>query len=95
MPKSTNQKRVIYRYRGDVQGVGFRVNAIQQARGLAIAGFVRNEPNGDVTMDVQGPPADVAELAKRVESSMSRKINEQLEDERDPLPDREKFRITY
>lgn len=95
MPKTTNEKRVIYRYHGDVQGVGFRVNAIQQARGLAIVGFVRNEPNGDVTMDVQGPSGDVAELAKRVGSSMSRKISETLMDERDPLPDRDKFRITY
>lgn len=95
MPAKTNEKRVIYRYRGDVQGVGFRVNAIQQARGLAIVGFVRNESNGDVTMDVQGPPDDVNELAKRVGSSMSRKINDTLVDERDPLPDRDHFRIAY
>ena len=95
MPKTQKEKRVIYRYRGDVQGVGFRVNAVQQARGLAIVGFVRNEPNGDVTMDVQGPAGDVAELAKRVGSSMSRKISETLIDERDPLPDRNRFQIAY
>ncbi|EMI52616.1 acylphosphatase [Rhodopirellula sallentina] len=87
--------RKIFRYRGDVQGVGFRVNAIQQAKGLAIAGFVRNEPDGDVTMDVQGSAADVKELEKRVASSMERKINETLVDVRDPLPDRTGFKIRH
>ncbi|MCM2369750.1 acylphosphatase [Aporhodopirellula aestuarii] len=88
-------QRKVFRYRGDVQGVGFRVNAIQQARGLTIAGFVRNEPDGDVTMDVQGDAADLRELAKRVESSMKYKINETLVDTRDPLPDRTGFKIKY
>ncbi|MFG0289456.1 MAG: acylphosphatase [Rhodopirellula sp. JB044] len=87
--------RKIFRFRGDVQGVGFRVNAIQQAKGLAIAGFVRNEPDGDVTMDVQGSPADVKELEKRVASSMEHKINETLVDVRDPLPDRTGFKIRH
>lgn len=88
-------ERKIFRYRGDVQGVGFRVNAIQQARGLEIAGFVKNEPDGDVTMDVQGPRASVKELERRVASSMKFKINETLIDCRDPMPDRTGFKITY
>ncbi|MBB3208972.1 acylphosphatase [Rhodopirellula rubra] len=88
-------QRKIFRYRGDVQGVGFRVNAIEQARGLKIAGYVRNEPNGDVTMDVQGTAEDVRELEKRVASSMEYRINELLVDVRDPLSDRKGFRIRY
>jgi acylphosphatase len=95
MAKPQHTKRVIYRYVGDVQGIGFRANAIHQARGLAIVGFVRNEANGDVTMDIQGPAGDVDELARRVGSSMNRKINETLIDEREPLPTRDQFRIQY
>ncbi|SMP50925.1 acylphosphatase [Neorhodopirellula lusitana] len=95
MANQQEVRRTVYRYRGHVQGVGFRVNAIQQARGLQVVGFVRNEPDGDVLMDVQGPRKEVEELAKRVQSSMSLKINEVLIDQRDPLPDREGFKIRY
>lgn len=90
-----NPKRVIYRYRGDVQGVGFRANAITQARGLDITGYVKNEIDGDVTMDVQGPADAVQELARRVATTMEFKINETLIDHRDPLPDRKGFKIRY
>lgn len=89
------QTRKVVRYRGDVQGVGFRANAIHQGRGLKIKGFVRNEPDGDVLLDVQGPTNDLKELLRRIGSSMERKINETLIDEREPLPDREKFSIRY
>ncbi|EKK04549.1 acylphosphatase [Rhodopirellula baltica SH28] len=78
-----------------MQGVGFRANAIHQGRGLNIKGFVRNEPDGDVLLDVQGPTNDLKELLRRIGSSMERKINEILIDEREPLPDREKFSIRY
>ncbi|TWT98922.1 acylphosphatase [Neorhodopirellula pilleata] len=86
--------RKVYRYRGEVQGVGFRANAIHQARGLTITGFIRNEPNGDVTMDVQGSPHDVQELAERVGQTMSAKINETLVEQRESISDRDRFRIT-
>lgn len=89
------QTRKLVRYRGDVQGVGFRANAIHQGRGLNLKGFVRNEPDGDVLLDVQGPETDLNELLRRIGCSMERKINETLIDERDPLPDREKFSIRY
>ncbi|TWT67443.1 acylphosphatase [Allorhodopirellula solitaria] len=88
-------ERKIFRYRGDVQGVGFRANAISQARGLRVAGFVKNEPDGDVTMDVQGPVESVEELAQRVAASMEFKINETLVDTREPLADRKGFKIRY
>lgn len=86
--------RKIFHYRGDVQGVGFRANAIHQGRGLVITGFVRNEANGDVTMDVQGSPQDVQELAERVGQSMSAKINETSAEQREPIANRDRFRIT-
>jgi acylphosphatase len=48
------QRRRI-RFTGRVQGVGFRVTARAAARGLPISGWVRNEPDGSVLMEVQGP----------------------------------------
>lgn len=94
IPNDRSIVRRVFRYRGEVQGIGFRANAIHQGRGLKIAGFVRNEPNGDVTMDVQGSPQDVHELAKRVGQTMSAKISETLTEQCEPIPNRDRFRIT-
>ena len=94
IPNNPPVVRRVIRYRGEVQGIGFRANAIHQGRGLTITGFVRNEPNGDVTMDVQGSPQDVQELAKRVGQTMSAKISETLIDQCEPIPNRDRFRIT-
>ena len=39
---------------GLVQGVGFRWHVLQQAEALGLTGWVRNLPNGNVEMFVQG-----------------------------------------
>jgi acylphosphatase len=39
---------------GKVQGVYFRASARTEAKGLAITGFARNEPNGDVYIEAEG-----------------------------------------
>ena len=41
-------------FHGWVQGVGFRFRAMQAARTYGVTGWVRNDPNGSVTMEVQG-----------------------------------------
>jgi len=47
-------------YSGRVQGVGFRYTAQHLAAGYDVAGFVRNLPNGDVELVVEGE-ADVVD----------------------------------
>ena len=39
---------------GRVQGVGFRFSAYDEAKDLALAGWVRNLPNGDVEIVAEG-----------------------------------------
>lgn len=46
--------------RGRVQGVGFRYSAIQEARRLALAGWVRNAANGDVEVWAEGPAENLS-----------------------------------
>lgn len=46
------RKRIIFH--GRVQGVGFRYTAKYLAQSLELTGWVKNEWNGTVTMEVQG-----------------------------------------
>jgi acylphosphatase len=75
-----------YRVSGRVQGVGFRYAALQEARRLGVAGWVRNLPDGQVEVLAQaeavvlerfhdwlrqGPPAArVLEVKRFPESSL-------------------------
>ena len=43
-----------YRFTGRVQGVGFRYMAKHAASGMCVTGWVRNEGDGSVEMEVQG-----------------------------------------
>jgi len=54
------------RFVGRVQGVGFRYTCASIANRLGITGWVRNDPDGAVTAELQGTPdaidALIAEL---------------------------------
>lgn len=47
---------------GRVQGVGFRFRAMYLARSLNLTGWVRNEWDETVEMEVQGTPADICQM---------------------------------
>jgi acylphosphatase len=55
-------KAVEVRITGLVQGVSFRFHTQQQARGLGVSGWVRNERDGSVTGHFEGPDAAVDQL---------------------------------
>jgi acylphosphatase len=46
---------------GRVQGVGFRYSCYVQARRLGLGGWVRNTPEGDVEIWLEGPGPDQIE----------------------------------
>ena len=54
--------RVIARITGAVQGVKYRATAQREARQRDLTGWVRNEPDGAVLIDVEGDPAAVDAL---------------------------------
>jgi acylphosphatase len=62
------------RYSGQVQGVYFRATAREFAKEYAVAGNVRNLPDGSVELFVQGTPrvvtAFLADLAARYEGNI-------------------------
>ena len=47
---------------GQVQGVGFRYRANYAANSLGVTGWVRNEWDGTVEMDVQGTESQINQL---------------------------------
>jgi acylphosphatase len=61
-------------YTGRVQGVGFRATARDIASQHPVTGWVRNEPDGTVTLEVQGIPPDVESYLDEVRSRMGRAI---------------------
>lgn len=69
-------------YSGRVQGVGFRYTAQELSAGYAVAGFVRNLPNGDVELSAEGEPEQVNALLAAVAVRMSRYITDTRIEER-------------
>src|SRR5260370_40038655 len=51
----TGRARIRLIISGRVQGVGFRFSAYDEAIALAVAGFVRNLPGGEVEVIAEGP----------------------------------------
>lgn len=62
-------KRLKIRYRGNVQGVGFRYAVKHIADTYDIVGFVRNEPDGSVLIVAEGGQGSLESFVKEVESS--------------------------
>ena len=52
------QRRVV-RFRGNVQGVGFRYTALMVARVYDVTGTVRNAPDGTVEAVIEGEPDEI------------------------------------
>jgi acylphosphatase len=58
-----NQTGMSARVYGRVQGVGFRYHTRAQALKLGVYGWVRNEPDGSVSVVAEGPEAAVQGLS--------------------------------
>lgn len=58
------QKIIFY---GNVQGVGFRYTAKYAARSLGLTGWVYNDYDGSVLMEVQGNPETIEKLITKIE----------------------------
>ena len=54
-------------FRGWVQGVGFRYRACQAARMYGATGWVKNEYNGSVSMEIQGTEEQIDQVILALE----------------------------
>lgn len=64
----TPRVRRFYRFSGVVQGVGFRYEARTLAVQLKLAGCVRNNSDGSVSMEVEGEAARIDELLRAIQA---------------------------
>ena len=80
------------RFHGWVQGVGFRWRARHAANLYGATGWVRNEPDGTMTMELQGTEEQLDQVLRAIERGAYVKI-ERMEARRAPVdPEERGFR---
>lgn len=67
LPEGTVRRR--YTIEGQAQGVGFRYRARYAAQSLDLTGWVENEDDGSVTLEVQGDPDKFMKLFALIQRS--------------------------
>lgn len=80
------RKRIIFH--GRVQGVGFRWRAMQAADTYGCTGWVRNEWDGSVTMEIQGIKPAIDAVISALERGSYIRI-EDTEEKKIPLKENE------
>ena len=81
--------------KGKVQGVFFRASTKEVADQLGVVGWVRNEPNGDVTIHAEGETLAIEKLIEWCRKGpMLSQVSEVSSSEVDDLSPRD-FRIRY
>lgn len=92
---SFGTQRVHLNFRGRVQGVGFRYSAYKAAGSAGVTGWVRNEYDGSVTMELQGSPAQIDKTIQLLENERYIRID-RIERREIPLdPKERRFRVRY
>ena len=80
---------------GLVQGVGFRWQAQRAADIAGVTGWVRNEYDGSVTMEVQGIPRKLDEVISALERGRFIHIDRLSSRTIAPDPNERSFRVRY
>ena len=63
-------------FSGDVQGVGFRWRARHAARAVGATGWVRNERDGRVSMELQGTEEQIERVLDALERGLYIRISD-------------------
>ena len=84
-----------YRFSGVVQGVGFRYEAKFVASGLELAGWVRNEADGSVTVEIEGGADRVGAFLLAMEAVPRFDITDVREEELPPSGTGKGFHVLY
>lgn len=81
---------------GRVQGVFFRSCTVQEAKRLALSGWVRNVSDGTVETEFQGEESEVNQLAQwLLKGSPNARVSRVLSHPCPTLPDEKSFVVRY
>lgn len=92
MPHSVRQ--LVY-FRGNVQGVGFRMTTHRIAGGYAVVGFVRNLPDGRVELLVEGSKSELTAFLTEIQQQMGHRVTDSELDTQDASGEFNRFEIRY
>lgn len=87
------RKRIVFH--GRVQGVGFRYTARLAAESLGLTGWVKNEYNGTVSMEVQGREMLVNKLLVRLNTDRFIRVEWMDSEEIPTVEEEKKFQVRY
>ncbi len=79
-------------FSGRVQGVGFRYRAARAAEMYSCTGWVRNDWNGTVTMEIQGTEDQIDQVIRAIERGRFIRIEHTDSRTIPPEPDERGFR---
>ena len=82
-----------FRISGNVQGVGFRWYATHAAGATGVSGWVRNEYDGSVTMELQGTKEQIDAALAMMKKNRWAKIRRIEGYEIEPLEEERDFRV--
>lgn len=86
------QRRAVI-YAGRVQGVGFRATAHAVAARFAVTGWVRNQPDATVRLEVQGRPDDVEAMLRTLADRMRGHVTSTRTEDLPTVADEDSFAI--
>lgn len=84
-----------YRFYGLVQGVGFRYEAMGVASRLSLVGWVKNEHDGSVAIEIEGAPNYIDSFIMAMRAVRRFNITEIEMDELPLLGTETKFKLLY
>ena len=87
--------RKYIRFYGWVQAVGFRYRAMQAAEHYGATGWVRNEYDDSVSMEIQGTEKQIDDVISAIERGTYVRIERMEVKELSVDPDERGFRVKY
>jgi len=89
----TCAKQIIFT--GYVQGVGFRFTSQRIANRYRLSGWVRNLPNGNVEMHIQGPEESIQNCIRDIQEAFGGYIQETKTENVPPDPKIKSFQVAF
>ncbi len=87
--------RYFYRFTGRVQGVGFRWTARTLADSLGLTGWVSNEWDGSVTMELQGDEERITRMVNALQGGRYIEIENMERKKIRPLEHESSFQVRH